>query len=295
MKHYILVLGTLFWTSLAFSASPNWTVNPVDYQFSMNITGVLVDTCNFSGEIGDSIAAFEGVTVRGVGEIMQTVNGKHLVFLTVYSNLPNGETLTFQHYSLSQDIVQPLNVTISFVSSGVNGNTTNPYQLFKITPILTPTISGLNDSTLIVKTDYQYVSSYQWYKNGTLIVGANDSILEFDSITSEDYTVEVMSVDGCEIISPPFNPSLNTIAEEYNISQDTFDFFPNPFREQLNISFKEKKQRDIEIIDLTGKIVFSKKSNTNYITIKTDVLKKGIYFIRINSGSKLISKQIIKY
>ncbi|MBH49124.1 MAG: hypothetical protein CMG69_00005, partial [Candidatus Marinimicrobia bacterium] len=65
-KGWIWFLGPIFLSSYSFSDSPNWTVNPSDYEFTASMTGVLIFNDVESFDSQDIIAAFDGEECRGV-------------------------------------------------------------------------------------------------------------------------------------------------------------------------------------------------------------------------------------
>jgi hypothetical protein len=87
-----------------------------------------------------------------------------------------------------------------------------------------------------------------------------------------------------------------TINEKANIS-----IYPNPVRDQLNISIVSKSKDDItiKISDLTGKVIYTQISainkGSNLIQINRAAIASGIYFVNIigsgiNSNSKIFIK-----
>ncbi len=91
--------------------------------------------------------------------------------------------------------------------------------------------------------------------------------------------------------------SINTIEIENNIK-----IYPNPFKDFLTAEFyiKDTKTTDITITDITGKVVQNQKLNSlkpnrkHSITINTNKIKKGIYFLNISTDNYSITKKIIQ-
>lgn len=106
---------------------PAWTVNPSDFQHTMNITGTLeVDGATVQHE-ASMLGAFFGDEVRGVGTVQffSSLNA-YLVFLTVYSNVSAGDTLTFRIYDGSADTIYESTTTVPFEADGVKGGINDP-------------------------------------------------------------------------------------------------------------------------------------------------------------------------
>jgi hypothetical protein len=51
---------------------------------------------------------------------------------------------------------------------------------------------------------------------------------------------------------------------------------------------------NVEVLDITGKIVISEAINGSKTTLNTAGLNNGVYFVRINNGESVITKRLIK-
>lgn len=79
-----------------------------------------------------------------------------------------------------------------------------------------------------------------------------------------------------------------------DIDLNLFNIFPNPITNELNINIQNMSANStIEIYDEVGRIIFSSNISkySNSISINTQALISGIYFIKING----VVKKIIKY
>ena len=72
--------------------------------------------------------------------------------------------------------------------------------------------------------------------------------------------------------------------------------YPNPVRDVLNIDFQlSNKQYDqIEIIDINGKVVFSKQINSCTNSISVSTFPKGMYLCRLQNSTLTTSIKFIK-
>jgi hypothetical protein len=68
-------------------------------------------------------------------------------------------------------------------------------------------------------------------------------------------------------------------------------FFPNPFKELLNIEFELNKPEhmQIQLLDISGRVIQSKQNQfyegKHLITFETNQLASGFYLIRLQNGS----------
>ena len=75
---------------------------------------------------------------------------------------------------------------------------------------------------------------------------------------------------------------------------------PNPFNASLNVKYNSLNEgsANMQIIDMLGKthqntnMIVNKGENT--LTIDTEALPLGIYFIRITNGTEVTTQRIIK-
>lgn len=75
----------------------------------------------------------------------------------------------------------------------------------------------------------------------------------------------------------------------------SFTLFPNPFQEELNISSKEQNIIQIQLYDLTGKLIQEEKvNNQNSFTLKTNGLPTGTYLVNISSDKGKETYKVIK-
>ncbi|MFA7275100.1 MAG: T9SS type A sorting domain-containing protein [Crocinitomicaceae bacterium] len=92
-------------------------------------------------------------------------------------------------------------------------------------------------------------------------------------------TKSYFEVASCSVIS--------LVVAENKIINRSVVCSPNPFDNVLNVNFDDEfLGMGFEIVDVTGKTVISGIADVPKINIDTEVLQKGIYFIRLNGISK---------
>ncbi|MBN2829661.1 MAG: hypothetical protein JXR56_05030 [Candidatus Cloacimonetes bacterium] len=104
---------------------PGWTVNPLEYEYSSNVTAVV----NYNGEVLNTqnamLAAFYGDECRGIASAVNVLD-QWTFFLTQYSNNLN-EYLTYKVYVAEDDVQTTLEESLRFVNNQILGNPLNPY------------------------------------------------------------------------------------------------------------------------------------------------------------------------
>ena len=102
---------------------------------------------------------------------------------------------------------------------------------------------------------------------------------------------EVQSVQS----DPDSNVLKNTVFYRYSDLAKVFSASPNPFRNDLKILFRNStKLRDIRISDISGKVILSKSTSAESLTLELSFLKPGIYFLYINEEGNKFTEKIIK-
>ncbi len=71
------------------------------------------------------------------------------------------------------------------------------------------------------------------------------------------------------------------------------DITPNPFNNVIDIN-SNGHLVNVEVLDITGKIVITETINGNKTTLNTASLNNGVYFVRINNGESVITRRLIK-
>ncbi len=68
--------------------------------------------------------------------------------------------------------------------------------------------------------------------------------------------------------------------------------FPNPTKDNLNIESPQKVQ--IEIFDSFGRLIISRLENSQTESIDLSAYASGVYYVRISSGNRTITKKVMK-
>ncbi len=90
---------------------------------------------------------------------------------------------------------------------------------------------------------------------------------------------------------------LNSGINENSFANQKLNLYPNPAMEILNISGIDAKTAEIKLIDVTGRVLFTKITNLKALSttnIPVSELPKGVYFISIQSVEGVISREFIK-
>jgi hypothetical protein len=91
-------------------------------------------------------------------------------------------------------------------------------------------------------------------------------------------------------VSPPSIFSVNTAACR-NMNDLSVAIYPNPSNGQFEVRFSTATDGSLEILDLTGKVVYAKNFNTNVEAVNANFLQNGIYLVKVSAnGITQVSK-----
>jgi para-nitrobenzyl esterase len=88
--------------------------------------------------------------------------------------------------------------------------------------------------------------------------------------------------------------NVTSIIEEDELTIDA-TIYPNPFNNDINIAIKDNiDNTTISIINAVGKVVLTKKTNSYINNISLSDLPIGMYFVKIVTDNKTITRKVIK-
>ncbi|MBU2019947.1 MAG: T9SS type A sorting domain-containing protein [Bacteroidetes bacterium] len=130
--------------------SPNWQVNPSDFQYSMSITGQLKMNDLISANTEDKLVAMINGQVRGVAKLAYVpAYDKYEVFLNVYSNSDQADTITFQMWNSSKgELFVDVTPSLIFEENSFVGTVSNP-QMFVGTKVIIRNVVAQNGWTWV--------------------------------------------------------------------------------------------------------------------------------------------------
>jgi hypothetical protein len=118
----------LFVTLEMLRKPPAWQVNAGSFTYNMNMTVQVVAAGAVSDDMHDIVAVFVEDECRGIANVEYvSALDKYVAFLTVYSNLVSGETLTFRIWDASSGrSYAAISGSYTFSSNAALGSAANP-------------------------------------------------------------------------------------------------------------------------------------------------------------------------
>jgi hypothetical protein len=111
--------------------SPDWEVNPIDYEYSASIIGQLKINDIISTDVNDIIGCFSGNQCRGVANLQYfEAAGYYLLFMDIFSNQSSGENLQFKVFDASTgNIYTDVIPELIFETNQLYGSVLNPISI----------------------------------------------------------------------------------------------------------------------------------------------------------------------
>jgi gliding motility-associated-like protein len=126
MRNIFLLTFTTFIFN-AYSATPNWSLNPASFQFQMTVSSRVSIRCNDLNNRTVLVGAFVNGVCRGLDSNHVLVSGYYNTYITVYSDVQTGENVVFKLYDPSTDIIYDVLDTITFENNKNISSSVYPY------------------------------------------------------------------------------------------------------------------------------------------------------------------------
>jgi hypothetical protein len=147
-----------------------------------------------------------------------------------------------------------------------------------------PTQPIITNNNTVLSTSIGY-TSYQWYLDGVLLTGANDSV--YTALQNGNYQVEVFNSFGCSTFS-----SITTITT-VGINEHTINgtIYPNPNNGTFTIETNQNNVT-LSLYSSLGKLISTKYAAESKIhTYKN--LATGAYFLLLSDDFQVVYKKIV--
>jgi len=309
MKYISGVLSIVFLIFIESVSAQEWSVNPADFEFSMNVTGLIELNQGQINNENATLGAFVGNECVGVAKPTEHSANFELFLLTIYSNTSTGELIEFkaldsesQEYSLDNEIL--------FLSNKIIGSVDNPFvwmetATYSSTDFLsfshpqqitdaeinatTRAISLIVDNQTDIESfspDFQLSPGAKAYVNDIMQISGENS-LNF----SEIITYRVEGVDGSTEnwqVSVLLDESSVNMLEAFGIA-----VFPNPTTNYVRIELPENHSfSEISVMDMNNKLLLRYLDfNNDNVLISLNQFPAGMYVLRL----KLTNHQILEH
>jgi hypothetical protein len=126
---FVLVVSVVLIPVFLPAGTPDWSVNPPDYQYTGSVTSSVYREMVDVGSEGDILGAFVGDQCRGVVGALQSPGLNYLFLITVYSNEAAGESLSFRYYDSGMDVICHIDERVEFTADMTVGSIMSPIEM----------------------------------------------------------------------------------------------------------------------------------------------------------------------
>jgi uncharacterized repeat protein (TIGR01451 family) len=264
-----------------------WMVNG---QLMSESTELLI---NSSGE--KQITLMVDNPLCGLYEETLTLNLEEVLIQSIQASATTvceGETVDLSAVETSDSYLWSSNGNTISIEDNIQVSASGTYQLTttnglcqqtnSINIVVTPLPeANITQSLNVLSTQANANWTYQWYMNDELIMGATSSTYEIE--VSGIYQVLVMN-GTCEQ-SAEINASYINVEENVDAS---WSWYPNPVVDELTLTCSaDQMDQQLEVVDVTGRMILSVRINQNQLRIDTSDWSSGVYTIRTGDGSAI--------
>lgn len=263
-------------------STSNW-VNGVNISGGVFLDSISVQSCGpYTSPSGDTVWANSG---NYIDTVISSSGCDSILFIDLSIASPSTATVfdTVCDFYISPSGQQ-------FDQTGVYFDTIPNSQ--NCDSIITINLLKVNIDTSVtyannVITSNESTGTYQWYRcqSGNYNIIAGETSQSFAISQSALYAVVInkfgcQDTSECELFTylPPQNLGISEESE--------FKVFPVPFNDKLTIDFNQNKIQDeleIEISDISGKVLFHERVSASHEFHFKDSLLDGLYIFKIQS------------
>ena len=226
-----------------------------------------------------------------------TICGSGNAYLGVTTNL--GTTLTWYTHPTSFSGSIGSGTTISTFVTVTDTFYVDVYYtstLCRITPRqpVIVTVKSLPNKTVTVSgniiSSNETGAAYQWKTCTPLAVISGATNQSYVAPSNGQYKVMVTK-NGCVDSSACSTVVTGIYENKQNL--ENVSVYPNPANNQVTISRDVTDKMDIQLIDVTGKLIFRKEIISSEFKLDVSDLMRGIYLLRLNSENKTSTTKLV--
>lgn len=283
--------GTAQWyatpTSTSYVASGNTFVSPT---LTSNTTYYVLDSTSCG------LSTLTPVTISVVAQPVLSIGASQLTVCagsTVNIGITGATNYTWSTGSNSVSINPTVSATTNYSVLGVSGPGCSSTASVTITANANPTVNATSSASLICNGSPAVLTAtgattYSWNTTATTA-----SISVTPSITTS-YTV-TGTTNGCSntfIISQAVSGCVGINANVATTSGILV--YPNPNTGEFTIELNNGSVKNIDVMDLTGRVIISNTSSNDKVDFNINTLANGVYYVRIQSNNTVEVIKIVK-
>ncbi|MBA3683168.1 MAG: T9SS type A sorting domain-containing protein, partial [Bacteroidetes bacterium] len=286
-----IATGTAQWyataTATSYVASGNTFVSPT---LTSNTTYYVLDSTSCG------LSTLTPVTISVVAQPVLSIGASQMTVCagsTVNIGITGATNYTWSTGSNAVAINPTVSATTNYSVVGVSGPGCSSTASLTITANANPTVNATSSASLICNGSPAVLTAtgattYSWNTSAT-----TSTISVTPSVTTS-YTV-TGTTNGCSntfVISQTVSGCVGIDTKVASVSGILV--YPNPNSGEFTIELNNGSVKNIDIMDLTGRIVLSSSSNNDKVDFNIKNLANGVYYVRIQSDNTVNVIKIIK-
>ncbi|MBL7932338.1 MAG: T9SS type A sorting domain-containing protein [Bacteroidia bacterium] len=205
----------------------------------------------------------------------------------VWSNTGTAQTTT---------VAPTVPTSYTVTGSNASGCTGDAVITIGVLPLPTVTASISNPNTVCagesVTLTGMGATNYQWQSNSFVILNQEAVIIPY---TTTVYTLTGTNLTGCSnSLALAVNVTTCVGIKEQNAGATNISLFPNPANNEVTLQLNNGLVKQIEILDITGRLVAKQESSLDSTVINIQQLAVGTYYLKVKSGSNTEMIKLIK-
>lgn len=151
--------------------------------------------------------------------------------------------------------------------------------------------SGTSSATPIVTACVVALQSYYYSQASSYMTPSEMKQLLIDTGIAQGTGGHIGPIPNMQAAIEEINATLSTSGN----NQIVFSVYPNPSRDKITVNlFEDFSAKSVEIYSVLGQRISIKKFEGLSADLDISSLQKGVYFLKVKSGSKETTKKIIK-
>jgi hypothetical protein len=147
------------------------------------------------------------------------------------------------------------------------------------------------DASIKLKANGGVGFIYQWYKGASALIGETGQF--HFATTTGNYKVKVTNASGCSKTSSPY--TIVNVCKLETENPEAIYLYPNPTCDKIKIDLPEAGNYNIQITDISGKVVFSSAlNNQTNISIDVSSLPANVYVVSIQNEYFDFKTKVVK-
>jgi hypothetical protein len=239
--------------------------------------------------------ATSNVTVNS--QPIVSVNNGTICSGNSFTIIPSGAS-TYTIQGGSANVTPTANASYTVIGTSTAGCVSANTATSNVTVNTNPTVTAASSNTSFICVGSSATltatgaSTYVWNTTATT------AVIVVSPNTTTSYTVTGTGANGCTA-NAVISQSVSTCTDlNSNFSNLTSNFivYPNPTNSVINIEFLvfNNESYTIEIVNIVGQVLHKETVTTKNLTLKTDNLQNGVYFVKATVDGKTKTVKLVK-